>query len=229
MKSEKLLEFIKDGSFNIPFYLFRLRSKLNISDFDFMFLAYLSSKGTKFLFNPDDISKSLNMSNIEIMTSISNLTDKHLVEMDSVKNEKGVMEEYVTLEQFYCKVTSMLVEDLNETDTENNNIYDIIMKEFGRTLSPMEYEIIKAWLDTGTSEDIIKEALKESIYNGVMNLRYIDKIIYEWGKKGFKTVEDVRRHNKTWKEEKGTTVEIKKESPKEVFDFDWFDDDEEHE
>ena len=49
-------------------------------------------------------------------------------------------------------------------------------------LSPMEYEIIKAWLDNDMSEELIKEALKEATFNGVSNLRYIDKILYEWGK-----------------------------------------------
>ena len=64
----------------------------------------------------------------------------------------------------------------------------------------MEYEFINAWINSGMNEDIIKEALKEATYNGVSNLRYIDKIIYEWKKKGYKTVEQVR-NNKFKKEE----------------------------
>ena len=90
----------------------------------------------------------------------------------------------------------------------------------------MEYEIIKAWLDSGTDEDMIMEALKEATFNGVANLRYIDKIIYDWSKKGYKSVEEVRRHNARWKEEKSKQQEQKEvEKPKEIFDFDWFDDD----
>ena len=60
----------------------------------------------------------------------------------------------------------------------------------------MEYELISAWISSGINEELILGALKEATYNGVSNLRYIDKIIFEWGKKGFKTMEDVNKHLK---------------------------------
>ena len=81
----------------------------------------------------------------------------------------------------------------------------------------MELEIINAWLENNTSEEMIIGALKEAIYNGVKNFRYIDKIIYEWGKKGFKTMDDVKAHLKN------TNKSPKKE---ELFDYDWLDDNE---
>ena len=87
-------------------------------------------------------------------------------------------------------------------------------KEFARPLTPMEYEFINAWINSGMNEDIIKEALKEATYNGVSNLRYIDKIIYEWNKKGYKTVEDVIK-NKYKKEEKKDTSTF--------FEYNWLD------
>mgnify|MGYP002520477974 CR=1 FL=1 len=31
------------------------------------------------------------------------------------------------------------------------------------------------------------EALKEAIYNGVTSLKYIERILYDWRKKGYKT------------------------------------------
>ncbi len=41
----------------------------------------------------------------------------------------------------------------------------------------MEYEIIGAWVEKGFKEQLILEALKEAVYNGVTSLRYIDKIL----------------------------------------------------
>ena len=35
---------------------------------------------------------------------------------------------------------------------------------------------------------MIKDALKEAVLNGVNNLKYIDKILFEWKKKGYKKV-----------------------------------------
>ena len=63
-------------------------------------------------------------------------------------------------------------------------------------LLSIEYEIIKAWLDNNISEELIKEAIKEATYNGVSNLRYIDKILYEWGKIGIKSAKDVENNRK---------------------------------
>ena len=101
--------------------------------------------------------------------------------------------------------------------------YEIIEKEFGRTLSPMEYEIIRAWLDNDMSEELIQEAIKEATYNGVSNLRYIDKILYEWSKLGIKTAKDVSDNKKKRakaKEEASSDVDM------DIMDWDWFDDDE---
>ena len=100
----------------------------------------------------------------------------------------------------------------------------MIEKEFGRTLSPIEYEIIKAWLDNNISEDIIKEAVMEATYNGVSNLRYIDKILYEWEKAGIHTVEDVesmrKKRNKKNEKEKDSDIDL------DIVDWNWFDEDE---
>ena len=78
----------------------------------------------------------------------------------------------------------------------------------------MEYEFINAWIESGMSEELIKEALKEATLNGVSNLRYIDKIIYEWTKKGYKTVSDVENNRmKKDKEEKNNYF----------FEYNWLD------
>ena len=78
----------------------------------------------------------------------------------------------------------------------------------------MEYEIITGWIDSGYTEELIILALKEATYNGVSNLRYIDKIIYEWGKKGIKTKEDVEKNKKQFKSNS---------EKKEMFDYNWLD------
>ena len=103
---------------------------------------------------------------------------------------------------------------LNEVEEkEDTNLFSTFETEFGRTLSPMEYEIINSWKDNGYTDELITLALKEATYNGVSSLRYIDKIIYEWGKKGIKTKEDVEKNKKQFKNNNSTK--------KELFDYDW--------
>ena len=112
-----------------------------------------------------------------------------------------------------------MVSDINVNIKKQTvtNIYTIFEKEFGRPLSPVEYEIIKAWITSGISEELIKGALKEAVFNNVRNLRYIDKILSEWEKKGFKSVDELYSYLK------------KKEvnNPKqELFDYNWLEDEE---
>ena len=113
---------------------------------------------------------------------------------------------------------------VNSKDVTDSDIYSTIEKEFGRTLSPMEYEIIKAWLDSNTSEEIIKEAVKEAAFNGVSNLRYIDKILFEWGKAGVKTPQDIENIRK--KRKKKEESEEEKDIDMDIVDWNWFDEDE---
>ena len=117
------------------------------------------------------------------------------------------------------------MEEVNKVSkSDGTDIFEVIEKEFGRTLSPMEYEIIKAWLDNDFSVDLIKEAVKEATMNGVSNLRYIDKILYEWGKNGIKTVTDVENNRKKFKEAEKKNLDS--DADLTLIDWNWFDDDE---
>ena len=118
--------------------------------------------------------------------------------------------DYLNLEELYNKLGFLMIEK-KEVKTD---IYSVIESEFGRTLSPMEYEIVRAWIDNGFNEELIKEALKEAIYNHVTSLRYIDTILYEWNKKGYKVPSDIKK-------------EVKKtNNKKELLDYDWLNEDE---
>ena len=105
----------------------------------------------------------------------------------------------------------------NTLNINNSDIYSIIEKEFGRTISPMECQIIKGWIDDNFTHELIMEALKEAIYNGVTSLKYIEKILYSWRKKGYKNKEDIM---------KAKTIEREnKKKEEDVFFYDWLNDD----
>ena len=223
MKSSKLVEILKKGNFVVPFYMFQLKDKFNISFDSFIFLIYLSNLGTNIIFDPNRFTTDLGLSMELILSYIDELSEKKYISIDVIKNDKGVMEEYVILDLFYEKVTNLMIDDINQAKIEeekNSNIYEAIEKEFARPLTSIEYEIISAWLEDGTSEELILEALKEAVYSGVCNLRYIDKILYEWGKKGIKTAKDVEKNRINFREKQ------EKKEKLELFDYDWFDDEE---
>ena len=226
MKSSKLVEMFRDGNIIIPIYIYKKYKSFNINLDEFIFLMYLCSKGNGLVFDPANFSKELNMKLEEIMEITSNLSDKNLLKVEVIKSEKKIMEEIIKLDDFYNKLSLVAIDDINSSkESDKTNIFEIIEKEFGRTLSPIEFEIIQAWIDNGISEEIIVEALKEATFNGVSNLRYIDKILYEWGKAGVKTKEDVekrklKRNKRIEKEEENTDIDL------DIMEWDWFDEEE---
>ena len=221
MKTSKLVAMLKKGNFVVPIYLFQLRDKIKLDMEEFMFLIYLTNLGENILFDVNRFSSDLNISVPIILSYIDDLTEKKYVSVDVRKNDKNVMEEYVNLDLFYDKLTNFMIDDINhdnEEVTDKSNVFEAIEKEFARPLTPVEYEIVHAWLEQGTSEELILEALKEAVYSGVANLRYIDKIIYEWTKNGIKTRLDVENNRKNFKQRQ------EKKEKLELFDYDWFED-----
>jgi DNA replication protein len=212
MKSKRLLDIVKTNDLIVPAILLANYKKLNINEKELLFLALLMSYDKPITFDPNLFSNTLGFSIPEIMELMSSLTAKKYVDM-VVKKENGKMKEYVDIDSLYEKLVLMSIET-EEKDPEDSEIYSIIESELGRTLSPIEYETIGGWLNANISEELIKEALKEAVLNGVHNLKYIDKILSEWSKKGYKKASDVKKKK---------TKEIEKV---EIYEYDWLDDNE---
>lgn len=210
MKSKKIYGIVKSKNLIIPSVLLMNYKELKLDLKELLFLSFLMSYDQIISFDPVYFSNVLGFEVPEVMELISNLSNKKYIKLE-VKNSDGKIKEYIDITYLYEKLTSMLIEGSSFNDQEHSDIYKVIETELGRTLSPIEYETIARWLNASVSEELIKEALKEAVLNGVRNLKYIDKIIYEWTKKGYKKASDVRR--KPIKEEKNI----------ELFEYDWLD------
>lgn len=93
----------------------------------------------------------------------------------------------------------------------NNNIYDFLQKELGRTLSSTEIEKVKEWEDN----ELTRYAVKVAILNGAYTINYIDAIIYNWQKLGIKSVSQAQEETKRHRD--------KKISKKTDYKPEWFD------
>lgn len=212
--SNSILEgLIKEKDYTFKKLLFKLIKDFDLSLEELLLLVYFINQD-KPVFDIKKISLITYLSSNEIMAAFSSLTGKGLVSIKTSK-EDGKITEVIDITNTYRAMVSDI--NINIKKQTTTNIYTIFEKEFGRPLSPVEYEIIKAWITSGISEELIKGALKEAVFNNVRNLRYIDKILSEWEKKGFKSVDEVDSYLK------------KKESnnPKqELFDYNWLEDEE---
>ncbi len=211
--TEKIKKIIQEKDIIIPKILFLNYKKLNITEKELIIIIYIINNSD--IFNPKQLSNDLNISLDEVMNTMENLTAKGMIKLELKKNGTK-RNEYINVDGLYDKLIFTIMNE--EEQKPQTSIYDLFEKEFGRTISPMEYEIIGAWLENGTGEETIKLALKEATYNGVSNLRYIDKIISEWAKKGIKTEEDVEKSRITFKQKK------EKKQKNDILDYDWLND-----
>ena len=212
MNQVKLNNLIKEQKIVIPLYVVRMLREFNLTSEELILLLYLFDKD-KCVFDPNKICEDLNIDLMDMMSLISGLTDKKVLSVNTVKDEKGIIKEIFDLSNLFDKITIKVIDELNTKEENNENIHTLIEREFNRNLSPMEHEIIDEW-EESNSKEMIKEAVKEASINGVNNLRYIDKILFDWSKQGIKNPKDIK-HN------------LSEEESAQIYDCDWLNDDDE--
>ena len=204
-------EILKEKKFIVGNHLIKETIKLGLSIDEFLLLLYFENSDTN-VFDVELIKNNMGITEEMIMNSFNKLMSKNLISFETGKDSEGRIVDGISLENFY----GLIEEEMKQENKSNDNIFVEFENEFARTLSPSEYEYINSFLEIGFSDELILGALKEAVYNGATNMRYIDTVLHEWKKKGYKTMDDVRKNI------------IKKETEKndEIFDFDWLNDDE---
>ncbi|MBO6145644.1 MAG: DnaD domain protein [Bacilli bacterium] len=190
----------------MPSYLIKYVSKLDINIDEFIMILYFLNRKEKLIFDVKKIADELYINQNDVLNTINSLIEKNYISIEMSKENK-IIEEYISLDLFFAKINSLLVD--NEKNNNSTDIYSKIEKEFGRTLSPVEYETINKWIEGNISIELIESALKEAILNGVTSIRYIDKILFEWNKKGYKNKEDI------------IPKKNQEEMIEEIYDYDW--------
>lgn len=216
---EQLYKLLTSKKLVVSDYLIKIAINNNLSLNEFLVLAYFDNSFNN-VFEVELLSSTLGLDVNATMEAFNSLMVKGLVSLDSVKDIENRLNEVVVLDGVYSSVIDNTISEAKEEVKED--VFKVFERELGRTMSSMELELINGWLISGTPEELILGALREAIYNGVSNFRYIDKIIYEWEKKGFKTMDDVNAYMKNRRETKSKDKEINKKE-QEILDYDWLD------
>ncbi len=212
--NEVVINNLKEKPIMIPKVLFQNYKKLNITAEELVLLISIINEGDKMIYNPIYFTDSIGLDKYEAMQLLTDLTEKGIIEVKVENNKSGKKEEYIYLDLLYNKLFNLLIDtQLGTNKIINSDIFTIFEQELGRTISPMEVQIIKEWLSDGISEELIKEALKEAIINNVRNLKYVDRILFNWRSKGFKTKEDILKEKKNYRKNQ------KKVEP--IYDYNW--------
>ena len=196
--NEVVTNILKEQPIIIPKVLLKYYTKLNITEEELIILICIIKKGDKIVYDPGLFTEEIGMKPYKAMQILNDLSEKAILEIKVENNPSGKKEEYIYLDLLYNKLFNIII-DKNHEATINTDLFTLFETELGRTISPMEVEIIKEWLHDGNSEELIKEALKEAIYNNARNLKYIDRILFNWRTKGIKTKKDILEEKKNYR------------------------------
>ena len=210
---DTLINILKDTPLIIPKQLFKFYKKLNITEEELLIIICLINQGEKTVYNPNIFIEQIDMDKYKAMQLLNDLKEKNIIEIKLETNKNGKKEEYIYIELLYKKLYSFLIDKDILEDTPPKDIYLKFESELGRTISPSEIELINEWMNDGVTQELIEEALKEAIYNNVRNLKYIDRIIYNWRSKGIKNKKDIIKEKKNYRK-----VQTTKEP---IYDYNW--------
>lgn len=121
---------------------------------------------------PSQIHKLCSLSIQQIDSILIALVDKHMI-----SRKRGTLE----LNPLYQLLLNKPIEEVKEV-----NLISVFENAFGRSLNQMELEIINTFKVSGYDDQMILDALNESVKSGVINFRYIEKILDNWSKYGVK-------------------------------------------
>lgn len=123
--------------------------------------------------------------------------------------EENSIEEY-RLEESSKELLTIDSSNNYEMDIETlQSVCEILEKEFGRTITPLEVEKIKTWK---YSVEIIKLAIAEAVTNGVFYIKYIDKVLFNWEKANVRTLEEAKKYIKNFHQGKDENQNYRKQN-----------------
>lgn len=128
---------------------------------------------------------------------IKDLEKKKYIEIEYIRENKEIKQRKIKIigihkcEQGYSqKVKGNKEEEYKEINKESN-IFELVEKNIGRSISPIEYEVINKW---DYDPKVIELAIRESILNNAKTIKYMDRVLFNWEQNGIKTEEDAKRY-----------------------------------
>ena len=184
-----IYDALRKKDFVVKNCLVKVAHELSLDLNDMLLLIYFMNQENPSL-DFEHINKTIYLNENEVMESYDKLLELTLIESKTITNDAGKMDEVISVDNIFKFATEDIQKKLNKE--KKSSIFEKFESEFGRTLSPMEYEIINGWLDK-YDESLLLEALKEAIFSNARQLKYITRILEEWHQKGYKTADDVKK------------------------------------
>lgn len=191
------LSAYKTGNLVLPTeLLFHFHEIFDNSD-DFLVWQFFYLQNTTSLeeISPVQIAESIGKSVAEVNRSMSNLTEKGLLqyktialngEIEAVFDALPALERLDEIVENHSSVAQAISQNVLK------DLVETFQQELGRLLTPFEIEdLTKTIQDDKTSPELVTVALREAVFNGKANWKYIQAILRNWRREGITTVAQV--------------------------------------
>lgn len=201
------LSAYKTGNLVLPNdLLFHFHKIFDNSD-DFLVWQFFYLKNTTSIeeISPNQIAESIGKSVAEVNRSMSNLTEKGLLQYKTIVLNgeiEAVFDALPALERLDEIVGSHSTTVQTVPQNVLKDLVETFQQELGRLLTPFEIEdLTKTIQDDKTNPELVIAALREAVFNGKANWKYIQAILRNWRREGITTVSQVEAK----REERETT------------------------
>ncbi|PWI57084.1 DnaD domain protein [Sulfoacidibacillus thermotolerans] len=185
---DQALDALEDSYATFPYILFRRYHSIGLSDEEFLVILHIiATQQAEHSFpRLDDLALRMSLSKERIAVILQGLMGQGLLQHGNERvSLRPLIERLLGLE--------------NRANTVSS-IYNRFEEEFGRLLSPLEYEQIMHWIDEDQYPDwMIIEALRESVLAGVYNFRYVDTVLTDWMRAHIKSEQQLQEYRKKYR------------------------------
>ncbi|MBB6449070.1 DNA replication protein [Geomicrobium halophilum] len=210
MERDVTIQLLEQGQLSIPVVLLDYYDALGLDEKDTMLLLHVHryvQQGQTFP-TPEQLARKMTLTVKSCQEGLGRLVKRGVLRIEEKEDDQGILFESYSLRPLYEKIVAYVetehVPKQQTTDEDAGELYRLFENEFGRPLSPIEGETLSMWLDQDQyTFALVRAALREAVISGKLNLRYIDRILFEWQKNGIKTPEEASAYSEKFRQNKG--------------------------
>jgi DNA replication protein len=203
-----LVRLLEQGSVSLPVVLFTEYKRVGLTEQQVMLLIHIlvfQEKEQKPFPTVSELQERMAMTQDQIISALQQLVRGGFLKIEEELDERGVRSERYSLSPLLHQlVASHLDRDEPEVEVEQEiyrRLFGLFEQEFGRALSPLECQMLARWIDEdGYSDELIEAALREAVFCGKLNFKYIDRILFEWERNGIQTADEAAEYSRRFRQ-----------------------------
>ncbi|APT47720.1 DnaD domain-containing protein [Bacillus safensis] len=212
MNRQQFINMQQMGSTSLPNLLIAHYEQLGLNESQMMVMLKIKMNEEQGVFFQtfEELSQGMTISAEECAYMVQHLIQKGFISIQPFEDRSGIQHDRYSVEPLWGVLydfleTKQAKEVQKQQVQAEKSLYALFEDEFGRPLSPLEGETLSIWMDQDHHDaEMIRLALREAVLSGKLNFRYIDRILFEWKKKGLKTAKEAKEHSQHFRSQQKT-------------------------